>query len=256
MTKAFDDRARKGYDDGLSPENEIYDGGSVASMRVEAVSPRFARPFIAKHHYTKTFPDSTLHTFAGWIGDALAGVITFGMGVGLNQYKALIPDIKRGEYLELTRLWSPDGMPKNTESRLIGAAIRMLPPKVRLLISFADSSRGHTGTIYQATNFYHLGMTNGGKMLVTEDGIEKHPRLLGIYRMRHAEYANTPTPELMSILGYSYKEAGAKHRYALPIAGKKNQRKKDRATLSGIATAQKNADAPFETPAPPNPLET
>jgi hypothetical protein len=220
---------------GLFPENEVYSGGSVASMRVEAVSPRFARPFIAKNHYTRTFPDSTLHTFAGWIGDSFAGVITFGMGVGLNQYKALLPDIEQGEYLELTRLWSPDGMPKNTESRLIGAAIKLLPPKVRLLMSFADSSRGHAGTIYQATNFSYHGMTAGGKMLVTQDGIEKHPRLLGIYRMRHQKYADTPTAELMSILGYRYKEAGRKHRYALSVARKKGQRRVDAKTLAASA---------------------
>jgi hypothetical protein len=204
-------------------------------MRVVASEAAFCRPLVAKNHYTKTFPDSTRFCFTGWYGKTLAGVITFGMGVGLNQYKALLPDVERGEYLELTRLWSPDSMPRNTESRLIAAAMRLLPPEVRLVMSFADSSRGHIGTIYQATNFLYMGMTSGGKMLVTADGIEKHPRLLGIYRMRHSEYRGWDNSRLMNHLGYTYKAAGRKHRYAIATAKSKPRRSEDKKTLSLLA---------------------
>ena len=54
---------------------------------------------------------------------------------------------------ELTRLWSPDGMPKNTESKLISESIKLLPKEVRLILSYADPSQGHLGKIYQATKY-------------------------------------------------------------------------------------------------------
>ena len=128
-------------------------------------------------------------------------------------------------------------MPKNTESRLIAGAVKLLPPRVRLLMSFADESRGHRGTIYQATNFGYFGMTAGGKMLVTEDGIEKHPRLLGIYRMRHPEtYGKMESDEIMRRLGYTYKEAGKKHRYARAL-GPPRRRRKDAASMAPMTEA-------------------
>lgn len=224
MTKQFDDNSRIKWSNQIDFGDLEHCGESVSKLIVKSVSPKAIRPIIAKYHYSKTFPDSTLFCFAGYLNHKIAGVITFGMGAGKSQYTALIPDIKQGEYCELTRLWSPDGMPKNTESKLISLAIKMLPPKIKLIVSFADPSRNHIGTIYQATNFYYCGFSSAGKMMITNDGIEKHPRLLGIYRMRHPEYKETKTDELMRILGYKYIEASGKHRYVF-LRGSKNEKK-------------------------------
>jgi hypothetical protein len=226
MTKTFDDKARKRWYENLFQYEETYNGGKVKDMKVHKISAMFARPYIAKYHYTKTYPDSTLYSYAGYIKDRLAGIITYGMGSGKNQYTALIPNIKNGEYLELTRLWSPDGFPKNTETKLIAESMKLLPKEIRLIVSFADPSRNHVGTIYQASNFYYCGTSNSGKMLITEDGIEKHPRLLGIYKMRHPEYKKYTNKELMKLLKYKYINNSYKHRYVL-LTGNKSQRKKD-----------------------------
>lgn len=91
----------------------------------------------------------------------------------------------------------------------------MLPREIRLVISFSDEKQGHVGTIYQAANFAYLGKNGGGRMLMGQDGIEKHPRLLGIYRMRHPEYKDYTNAQLMELLGYRYIQGGAKHKYAM-----------------------------------------
>lgn len=147
------------------------------------------------------------------------------MGTSKAQYTSLISDIKQGEYLELTRLWCANGMPKNTESKIISTAIKMLPKEIKLLLSFADSSKNHVGTIYQATNWYYLGINKGGKMLVTRDGIEKHPRLIGIYKKRHPELKKYSNEEIMKMYGWTYKEGGKKHRYVYIRGSKKEKRK-------------------------------
>ncbi len=220
MTKVFDDNSRIQLASRLFGDNMQYSGMAVSEMTVKKITVSFAREYISTYHYTKTMPDSTMFCFAGYYGEALAGIIVFGMGSGKNQYTAIIPEIQNGEYLELTRLWSPDDMPRNTESKLIMKSISMLPKKIKLIISFADPSRNHAGTIYQATNFYYCGMSAGGKVLLTNDGIEKHPRLLGIYKMRHPEYRELSNDELMKICGYTYKESSPKHRYVLLRGGK------------------------------------
>jgi hypothetical protein len=68
-------------------------------------------------------------------------------------------------------------------------------------------------------------MSNGGKVLVTEDGVEKHPRLLGIYKMRHPEYKSMSNSELMKIYGWTYKESSGKHRYVFLRGNKRVKRK-------------------------------
>lgn len=224
MTKKFDDDARKRLQQMAFKESIEHNGLPARELQVKFETVSFARQYIATYHYTKTMPDSTMHCFSGWYGSVLAGIIVFGMGSGKNQYTSIIPNIKNGEYLELTRMWSPDSMPRNTESRLISKSISMLPKEIKLILSFADPSRNHTGTIYQATNFYYCGMSAGGKVLVTEDGIEKHPRLLGIYRMRHPEYEGLSNEELMKKHGWTYRESSPKHRYIMLRGDKKTKK--------------------------------
>lgn len=225
MTKLFDDNARTNCLSRFDFGELDYNNDPVSSMDVRKVSVKFAREFISTYHYTKTMPDSTKFVFAGFYSDRLAGVIVYGMGSSKNQYTALFPDIENGKYLELTRLWSPDDMPKNTESKLISESFKLLPKEIEVLMSFANPSQGHVGTIYQATNWHYCGMSSGGKQLITDDGIKKHSRLLGIYRMRHPEYENITNGELMDMYGYSYVESAGKHRYVYLLGNKKTKKK-------------------------------
>jgi hypothetical protein len=116
-------------------------------------------------------------------------------------------------------------MPRNTESKLIAESFKLLPSEIVVLLSFADLSHNHVGTIYQATNWYYCGMSNGGKQLITDDGIEKHVRLLGIYKMRHPEYKNISNQELMKKYGWTYKETGGKYRYVFLLGSKQTKKK-------------------------------
>ena len=216
MTVQFDKKAQKH----LETRNTLFDGckyegQKVKDMVVENTTVNFARPYIATYHYSQSMPDSTRFVFAGYLGNALAGIITYGMGSNHSQYAYLIPDIEKGEYLEITRIWSPDDMPKNTESKLIAESLKMLPKKVRLIVTFADEMQNHQGYIYQASNFYYCGMTEGGNMMVDKEGNVKHPKSINIYKMRHSELNGKTSKEIMNIYGWKYIEGGRKHRYCM-----------------------------------------
>ena len=120
MTKAFDRKLEAS----LSSAENFFDFYSTnrevkpKELFVRKAKVKEARPYIATHHYSKIMPDSSKEVFMGFYGDTLAGICVFGMGTGKHQYTRLLPDLKDGEYRELTRLWF-DGMPKNTESKLI-----------------------------------------------------------------------------------------------------------------------------------------
>lgn len=211
MTKKFDDKARhellQSY---CKPDLSKV---SPRELTVKKIPVKTARGYIASFHYSKTMPDSTLYTFGLFYQETLCGVCTFGMGCGKNQYTAIYPNVKNGEYCELTRLWLEDSLGRNSESYFISRCLKALPKTIKFVISFSDEKQGHFGYIYQATNFIYLGKNKGGKMLVTEDGVEKHPRLLGMYRKRHPEYREMGNKELMEILGFRLIEGGCKFRY-------------------------------------------
>jgi hypothetical protein len=60
--------------------------------------------------------------------------------------------------LELNRLWLCDTLPRNSESWFVSRCLHELPP--RLVLSYADTARGHAGYVYRALNFHYAGWTD------------------------------------------------------------------------------------------------
>jgi hypothetical protein len=80
---------------------------------------------------------------------------------------------------ELSRLWVSDEMPRNTESWFIAQTIRWLRknrPDVELLVSYADPSRGHQGTIYKAANWKPDGKTDQERKTPRFDYLVQQPQ--------------------------------------------------------------------------------
>lgn len=68
-----------------------------------------------------------------------------------------------GKTWELARLYLVDQIPCNAETWLIGQSIKFIRrhcPEVQHLLSYADPSAGHKGTIYKASNWRQDGRTD------------------------------------------------------------------------------------------------
>ena len=68
-----------------------------------------------------------------------------------------------GKTWELARLYLLDEIPRNAETWLIGRSVRYIKahnPEVKYLLSYADPSAGHAGTIYKAANWKADGKTD------------------------------------------------------------------------------------------------
>ena len=106
---------------------------------------------------------------------------------------------------ELNRLWVDDSVPKNGESFLIANTIKQLDKEI--IVSFADTSKGHVGYVYQATNFLYCGLS--AKFL--------DPKVRGKENMHHATYAHGMTmKQVKEVYGEEnvyYVERPRKHRY-------------------------------------------
>lgn len=77
--------------------------------------------------------------------------------------------------LSLSRLVVHPDEPKNVCSMLIGASIRELRRQGvwRHLVTYADHSQGHTGAIYRATNWKHVGRTGPYPKWVDAEGRQR-----------------------------------------------------------------------------------
>lgn len=189
-------------------------------------SVKEARGYIAKYHYSHSMPDSTKFVFKGMYWDELAWFCVFGMGCWMNQYRSIDPKIEDWTYCELTRLWLYDKAPKNSESRIISEALKLLPKEIKLVLSYADSKQSHEWTIYKATNWIQLWMTNGWKILVNSEWKEFHPRLIEMYKRRHPEtIGKMSKKEILQHLWFHEILAGKKHRFVKIINLNKKQTK-------------------------------
>lgn len=122
---------------------------------VKPISRNDCAPYILGIHYAKRWP-SISYAF-GLFDDALCGVITYGTPPSAPLRKGIAGPDYAGDVLELNRLCLKHNR-KNEASLLIGRSLKMLP-KNKIIVSFADPSHGHTGTVYKATNFLYCGLS-------------------------------------------------------------------------------------------------
>ncbi len=140
----------------MKPEGPTFNKAWRAACTVEPISRAEADSMI-KQHYLGRWPGVCVCSLALRYQGRAAGVIVF----------ALPPreTTKRygGETWELARLWVEDIIPANAETFLIARAVRFIRqnhPTVKVLVSYADPSVGHSGTIYKAANWVADGRTD------------------------------------------------------------------------------------------------
>lgn len=132
-----------------------------------------ATPFIKAHHYSgKVVQNSQLHIGA-FLDGKLHGVMSFGPSMDKSKLQGLVRGTGWNEFIELNRMAFDDYLPKNSESRCIAQAIRMIrknAPHIKWIVSFADGCQCGDGTIYRASNFVLTGITRNKTILRLPDG--------------------------------------------------------------------------------------
>jgi hypothetical protein len=129
---------------------------SAKDMRVAPINASDANSFVRLHHYSgKVAPNSQLHLGVFWDG-RLEGVMQFGPGINKKGTMKIVDGTTWNGFIELNRMVFTDALPRNSESRAIGVAMRMLRksyPHIEWVVSFADGTQCGDGTIYRASGF-------------------------------------------------------------------------------------------------------
>lgn len=133
-----------------------YGLGMGLLVQVIQIQPKETYQWLLEKHYAKRIPQ-IMHAFGLYVDGALKGVVTYGIPAS----PALCMGICGKEYsdkvLELNRLCLMENN-KNESSFLVSHSIQLLP-KPTIVVSYADTSQGHVGYVYQATNFLYTGLS-------------------------------------------------------------------------------------------------
>lgn len=139
---------------------------NVKEYEVREVPRSEIKDFIEAHHYSKSINGLMVsHSFGMYYKDELIGAMIYGGLAMANAWR------KYGEspedVIELRRLVLVDDTLRNAESYFIGKTLRWLKSNTRIkkVVSYADPNYGHSGIIYRATNFEHVGMTSPGRVI-------------------------------------------------------------------------------------------
>jgi len=95
----------------------------------------------------------------------LVGAMIYGKIAMRGVWKKYVD--RENDLIELRRLVCIDETPKNTESFFISKTIKWLlwNTDIKKVISYADNTYDHRGTIYKASNFNYEGETMPGRMI-------------------------------------------------------------------------------------------
>lgn len=124
-------------------------------FEVVEIAPALAAGMVVVHHYLHRRPPMSFSF--GLMNGEVEGVVTFGVPPSRHLQMSACPS-DPDLVLELNRVWIADELPRNTGSWFLARALRQLPP--RIIVSYADTARGHIGYLYRAANFRYAGWTD------------------------------------------------------------------------------------------------
>jgi len=133
---------------------------SPLQFYIKQIPKSLAKHVYAKWHYLGKQDFVATHNFGAFYGGECLGAISFGPPPTWQVVFSLFGHKDQEGIFDIKRLAMKDECPKNSESRLIGVAIKLLRKEtyVKAIITFADTAQGHVGTIYKATNFKYMGL--------------------------------------------------------------------------------------------------
>lgn len=131
-------------------------GPSAKDVLIKPIAAKDANAVVQRLHYSgKIVRNSSLHLGA-FINGQLEGAMQFGPSLDKSNMLHIVEGTKWNGFLELNRMAFSEALPRNSESRALGIAMRMIKkhyPHIEWVVSFADACQCGDGTIYRAAGF-------------------------------------------------------------------------------------------------------
>lgn len=134
---------------------------SAKEIIVKPISRADADRIVKACHYSgKVVQNSQLH-FGVFLDGKCGGAMQFGPSLDKRKIQGLVEGTLWNGFIELNRMAFSDWLPRNSESRAISVAMRLMRkhyPHIEWVVSFADGTQCGDGTIYRASGFALTGI--------------------------------------------------------------------------------------------------
>jgi len=145
---------------------------SAKDIVLRPVPAKDAHRFVRRHHYSGTSVQNSQLHLGIFLADRFVGVLQFGPSMDKRKLVGLVAGTGWNEFIELNRLAMVDDTPRNTESRALAVAMRIIRrqyPHLQWVVSFADATQCGDGTIYRASGFVLTGIKKNTQIWVMSD---------------------------------------------------------------------------------------
>lgn len=146
--------------------------GSAKDIILKPISSKEANALVRRVHYSgKVVNNSQIHIGVYYQGQ-LEGAMQFGPSLDKRKIQGLVRGTLWNEFIELNRMAFSDNLPRNSESRALSIAFKLLrkhAPQIKWIVSFADAAHCGDGTIYRASGFLLTGISSSSMIELPDD---------------------------------------------------------------------------------------
>lgn len=146
---------------------------SAKDLKVAPISAKDAANLVKRIHYSgSTAATSSLH-LGVFLNGRLEGAMQFGAPIDKRKVLPLVENTPWNGFLELNRMAFSENLPRNSESRALAIAFRLIKkhyPHIQWVLSFADGAQCGDGTIYRASGFCLTGIRQNKTILKLPNG--------------------------------------------------------------------------------------
>ena len=146
---------------------------SAKSLVVRPVSSKVAAETIRALHYSGKVVQNSQVSLGVFFHGRLEGAMQFGPPLDKRKIGGLVRGSEWHNFCELNRLAFSEALPRNSESRALGVAFRLLAkhaPQVKWCVSFSDATQCGDGTIYRAAGFVLTGIKQNNQIWAAPTG--------------------------------------------------------------------------------------
>jgi hypothetical protein len=146
---------------------------SAKDLRIKPISAKDAGALVKRIHYSGSVAATSSLHLGAFLNGRLEGALQFGSPIDKRKVLPLVEGTPWNGFLELNRMAFSEALPRNSESRALSVAFRLIKkhyPHIQWVLSFADGAQCGDGTIYRASGFVLTGIRKNKTILQLPNG--------------------------------------------------------------------------------------
>jgi len=193
---------------------------TAKDIRVAAISAADASALVRRVHYSgKVVQNSQLH-LGVFLNGRLEGAMQFGPSMRKDRLVTLVSGTSWNGFIELSRMAFSERLPRNSESRAIGVAMRLIKkhyPHIEWVVSFADATQCGDGAIYRASGFVLTGLKENSQMAIDPETGKPIHKIAAYHKGKEYDFARWEKLKGYQLRYVYFLNKSAMDRLAAPI---------------------------------------